>query len=707
MLPCVHLMPAKALDGHQHNISRGSPDIWSSILLQSQDPEFQLVKEAPATDVFIGHIESVERNILRSCGGTMTVNVSAMTGATGLLMTNESNRAAQKLLEEEARQTWMFIGQTRIACFKNLKQGARGDPLVKSLERSLRIILKQAAATLEDHSRYFWLYHWRRFREVLENQRLQDDIRRPVGDVKRGILSDLWLNHRITLAILKYGKPLDQIEDMPPEINLHAMAALQRVVTMMRCFEDARYALKRAIKGGRFYWSRSKETFDVILDPNTTELIERFDARIGGSNFLRAYGSWARTDIGFDFPLPTPFPSYTPLPPVRGVAALSILFSRDSPITLTLTPNVEGRQCKWIDRQSNQEFTGVPPWLFVWVNLKDILPRLELLRGLFKRSIELSGKEGYDPEDFVLTLAALTGYQKEYNEQHNTLLWQQIFSVGYTIWEEANELVEDMLLPRFSRLRQKWLPYRSDVSEDRRRLQAVLHSISWDKESYSRIDVLRFRPVRIIFPIGESVWLIDWSLVQQCLFSVLGGYGRNDGTVARIKGHDLEQAFGEYLRHHVESPEDIWWLGSEKRNVRFSEGASRNPDIAFIVNDCLLLIEVKAYGASTDLYFLGDAKEFDNRWRNKVLPALDQADSLAKRLGREPTGRNYKLPGKVKFIVPVVCCPFGEWIPSLASRYWLYEDMPRICMPEEILELVTRIREGQPPISNRVRIKRI
>ncbi len=79
-------------------------------------------------------------------------------------------------------------------------------------------------------------------------------------------------------------------------------------------------------------------------------------------------------------------------------------------------------------------------------------------------------------------------------------------------------------------------------------------------------------------------------------------------------------------------------------------------------------------------------------------PDLHQVDTLAERMAKELVGKNFKIPKEVKWIVPIVCSPFPEWIPSSHKKWWLYRDIPRVCKQTELLEVISRIKEGKSPL---------
>ncbi|GAJ00791.1 unnamed protein product, partial [marine sediment metagenome] len=97
-----------------------------------------------------------------------------------------------------------------------------------------------------------------------------------------------------------------------------------------------------------------------------------------------------------------------------------------------------------------------------------------------------------------------------------------------------------------------------------------------------------------------------------------------------------------------------------------------------------------------DLLIVGEPDSLKQRWET-IVKDVEQVDTLSERLLKEPKGKNFEVPDSVKWIVPIVCGPFAEWVPSSSQKWWLYEDIPRVLTPDELLETIARVKNGDFP----------
>jgi len=74
--------------------------------------------------------------------------------------------------------------------------------------------------------------------------------------------------------------------------------------------------------------------------------------------------------------------------------------------------------------------------------------------------------------------------------------------------------------------------------------------------------------------------------------------------------------------------------------------------------------------------------------KQKLQKALKESDDRVAWLSSHKNGRNYKIPGSVNVICPVVISPFVEYLWSKDSELWLTDDVPRILTPEEMKEFI-------------------
>ena len=617
------------------------------------------------------------------------------------------------LLPQISKTTDEICRDARTRCFQGLKGGESGAEVIKCLTQYTRVMLSHIRRMSGRHSQYFLIYHFSRLSVPVQlalgemfNWQQED-----YENFKRETLWFSWLYSRITLTALKYGNTYSKdMQTLPPRVKgtaghsipnqLTDMDAIDlwTVLCLMFDYEEAKYCLKRAGKGGKFIWTDQEcLQYDVVLDTSVRKLVEVFDNRVNTTgNLLSFSGTWAPTESGDDFPLPKG--EFTLVHPWPKQITLKSRLSFDVPIVLTLIDNIagQGKHLGWQIPGTRELLEGPPPWLFQWLRMESLLPRLELLRGVIKKHLELFGRPSYEPEDLILALSAITRYQIKSCLETNSL-WFQIFNYGYSIWTEPYELLKNRILPEFQHLRNTYIGS-SSSDLDWERLLSVIGDIKWDEGKYKQINILRFSPINMISPIDENTWLIDWTLMQHLILDYSSAYGRMIGTVAILRGRELQKIIGEYLESHADSLGiTIWRLGHEQGNIRFQKKKSRDVDIGIIVDDHLFVIEVKAHAAKRDLLIVGEPDSLKQRWENMIIEDIKKLDALSECLLKNPRGDNYEIPDSVKWIVPIVCGPFPEWIPLPEKKWWLYVDIPRICTPNELLETIERVKEGNFP----------
>jgi hypothetical protein len=589
----------------------------------------------------------------------------------------------------------------------------------------LQFLLRQMGKLVSGYSKYFLLYHFRRIRITHQFLKRAECARELEGSKNRVTQEEFgsfyreyswfsWLYDRITLLALKYGQSDASDINVSPDksrAGSYAFSKLEVIeakslwcaIFLMAEFEKTRYCLKRAGKGGKFCWKdKTKLIFDVELDSITKKLIKVFDSRVpSGGNLLSEFGSWADSPVHFHFPFPDG--SFRPIDPFKMVREHNFCQTHEFSsgpneneiFLLTLTPNIGGIDgnlgLKYQPKEEDR-FLG-PSWLFKWLSLEPLLPRLELINSIFKKKAELLNSPSYYPEDVIFTLAAITSWQIERSKDYFES-WFPIFSFGYTVWSEVDKVLEGRVLPYFIKFKNKFSTER--VFEPLKKLRAVIDDLVW--QDFAKINILEFSPTKIIFPIDSDRWLIDWSLMGDFLIDFLDSQGMY-GTVSQLRGVEFQKVFSAHLESQAKKLKiSIWWSGPENGRLQFhGKERGRDLDIGIIVQNVLLAIELKAHAGKRELLIHGDSEKFKERWDKYIWDDFRQVDSLTECLCKERTGKNYSIPKGVKWIVPLVCNTFPEWVSSDASNLWLYDDIPRVCKPDELFDIIDRIKEGKLP----------
>jgi hypothetical protein len=104
-------------------------------------------------------------------------------------------------------------------------------------------------------------------------------------------------------------------------------------------------------------------------------------------------------------------------------------------------------------------------------------------------------------------------------------------------------------------------------------------------------------------------------------------------------------------------------------------------DAAFRLGNRLVITECRAKTRSI-AFDRGDPRAIQYR-QEFVDKVLKDVDEKARWLAMSPKGRNYDVRW-AQAIVPIAVTPFVEFIPSLATNYWLAQALPRVLTPQEL-----------------------
>lgn len=106
------------------------------------------------------------------------------------------------------------------------------------------------------------------------------------------------------------------------------------------------------------------------------------------------------------------------------------------------------------------------------------------------------------------------------------------------------------------------------------------------------------------------------------------------------------------------------------------------------VDDMLFLIESKAYSVTRE-YLKGTPQAVWGRWI-LVEEWVRSSDRRSHKIASTHTGSNFSIPQDVKFVVPVICSAFSEFIWSGDEHFYLQPGRtPRVCTLDELIDTMT------------------
>jgi hypothetical protein len=199
------------------------------------------------------------------------------------------------------------------------------------------------------------------------------------------------------------------------------------------------------------------------------------------------------------------------------------------------------------------------------------------------------------------------------------------------------------------------------------------------------IDLLMKKGVKALCG-DDKLTALDLSLIHQPVIGLLLDL-QIDDDMKNIKGAEFEH----FLRASVEADVPGVTLPIPPGRRLQKEGNKRTyaeVDLYAQVQDVLFLIDCKAYSVTRD-YLKGSVRAITNRW-GLVQEWLATSDGRAGEIARNPKGANYEIPQEVKFLVPVVCSAFVEFVWTDDAKFYLdaKRTVPRVCSVTEIVEIM-------------------
>jgi len=184
------------------------------------------------------------------------------------------------------------------------------------------------------------------------------------------------------------------------------------------------------------------------------------------------------------------------------------------------------------------------------------------------------------------------------------------------------------------------------------------------------IDLPYAGPHQIFLPYGTEAVFVDFAWVLRRMFDMFHGVKIGDQS---FKGAILEAALGAKSFLPL-------------KQCRAVNGTSKQIDFAVVVGSHLVIAECKAV-AKAIAFDRGSPTAISFRTEKVVERSLSEVDEKARWLASNPIGRNYSLSG-LRDIIPVGISPFTEYIPTLAFRYWIDQELPRVMTPLEFRDFI-------------------
>ncbi len=350
-------------------------------------------------------------------------------------------------------------------------------------------------------------------------------------------------------------------------------------------------------------------------------------------------------------------------------------------LILTLNPELQpgGLQLRRERLIAKDPFRGgdfVSNLLPYGADLRPYYERLKLFEAV------LLAHQGLSAEQVVAFLAAMTMWVA--TSMPNLAFRYQIVQRGWRIIPTLQWLVDE-LVPRYQYVHSRYFAAADDTTA-RRHLETILGYVTYRPSDYPVIDLFNLMPIKLLIPVGcpPGAFIVDFLMIPAFLQETFSLSARITGGFGQIKGGTFEHDAAEYVKRHLRA--GTFWKSSTL--LKFDSGGppEREMDLSIVVGDLLVVVECKSYGVPP--MYERAKPEFLWARREKLVEALRQVDSLARRLAASPFGRNYEVPESVQYIVPLVLSPGVEYVEVDDPSHWLTDDVPRVCTPSELIQVL-------------------
>jgi hypothetical protein len=534
------------------------------------------------------------------------------------------------------------------ALVARIGEGLAGEEALAALREHMESVETRVATILEARSRLFWLHVSRRIPP------------KPLY----GATAWTTALYRLVfvLALLKHGRPVVELQDIditsgtlePNALEHEDHVGIYQVEQLAIELNFAAAAYRRVAKGARLL-SADHRGYVSDASDELEGLIASIDSRVSTwMEVLSPFGSTA------DASLAEP-----------DDVSSSILAAQ---LNVAQIPLPESILNQFRITAKDDPLAGPQNFIFSWIDLGQLRPVMHS----FDDSIhELTGLAA----DELLAFLWALGWRHFVAMRREPFAAFQFMQRGYWLTVEGDPFertVEDTAVyvqHWWSRAVDEELADEAAIDIVRRAFEALAYT----EEELSGIDLWSKAPRKPILHEGPYI-IWDYSAFAHYFRSLFEAIGAQTGAVGNAKGDNFEDELHAAVSR--ESALEVWEF---RKKLKAEDGSTREIDLGFVAGDTLYVAECKAVSAHPRL----DRSEPDivsRRWE-KMVEYLGQADSLRQFLLDHSVGANYSVPTQITKIRACVCTPMPEYIPSRDSELWLTDEVPRVCVPGELISV--------------------
>jgi len=214
-----------------------------------------------------------------------------------------------------------------------------------------------------------------------------------------------------------------------------------------------------------------------------------------------------------------------------------------------------------------------------------------------------------------------------------------------------------------------------NLTTDTSEMGLALDEMTLKQDNISEINLTTRGPRPLLIPADDAI-IIDFAAIPEIL--------KTQTHFIRGEIESKGSIFTEYVQQYLTKNNIEPWIVDT--DLKYNDGSFENIDIAFFYNNLLFMGEIKCINISFD-FEIGNIQALKFR-KKKLKKAIAQIDRKAAWLSDKRIGTNYEVPSNITVLIPFVITPFVEYIWSSNAIYWLTQQIPRVCIVQEIKELL-------------------
>lgn len=262
----------------------------------------------------------------------------------------------------------------------------------------------------------------------------------------------------------------------------------------------------------------------------------------------------------------------------------------------------------------------------------------------------------------------------------------QVSNRGYITALSWEDIVKD-IVAFWSDLSAHSVRFREVADENREETaRSVLERFlfkAFDETNRKTIELVSRGPVPWLIELVDGKVIVDYRNYIHALNDFIH---ESLLSASEMVGNKVRNAFPELCWNQVKAEfSDAELVWPVNRELKGAEGKKRECDLAFQIEDLLVVCECKARRSNAKK-LIGERGAMLNVWKDS-LDDLKTVVSLTQFIAENRNAPSLSVPTSVRFIAPLVVYPNVPWISEKREPYCISGSIPRFITPQELRKL--------------------